>query len=208
MPSRIRMYGNLLRELRTAASLEKNAAFTKEASDLQAKTIQNCELFGLLKQAAIDWATLSKPLAWGLGVGVPATAGGAYLLHRAGEEARDTAGDIRNKALQTAGGLAALGGGLYGLHRLTKKPEEQTSINYGFDPEGNMTPLNAYVNKTSSAKDSPETLLEKIATVGYLDELLAHQEKTGATEEIQNDATFCRALNAEHGVDLFNQLLD
>ena len=210
MSARIRMYGNILRELRTASALEKNAEFTKEASDLAAKTVQNCELFGMLKQAAVNWSELGKPLAWGLGLAAPAAAGGAYVAHRTGEEARETTKDIRNKALQTAGGLAALGGGLYGMHRLTQKPKEQTSVSYGFDPEGNMKPMNAFVNKTASvneAQATPEMLLEKIATVGYLDAMLEHQEKVGATEQIKNDATACRALNAEHGVDLFNQLL-
>ncbi len=145
--------------------------------------------------------------AYGLGAAIPATAGGAYLVHRAGEESRESIEDARNKALQTALGVGGIGAGLLAMNHLMK-PTTSKNVSYARDPDtGKMVPVNAHLSKMSSAQDEEEVLLEKLATVGFLDSLLEDQEKH-ANVQIRQDAQECRMLNAEHGVDILRKLLD
>jgi hypothetical protein len=68
-----------------------------------------------------------------------------------------------------------------------------------------MVPVSASMSKMSSEAND-QLLLEKFATVGFLDTLLEEQEKH-ADARIRQDAHECRMLNAEHGIDLLRQLL-
>lgn len=202
-------YQTVIKGLRESAALEDY--LNKRADDhvLETKTAHDVQLFQQVKEASIaDLArsaagsTLGKSLA----VAAPATAGGAYLLHRAGEEARDTSADLRNKALQTGLGLAGIGAGLYGLHRLTQ-PNTTQSVRTEYDPTtGTMGPMRLTMSKRSSVQEAPQQLLEKLATVGFLDTVLEAQEKH-ADAQVRQDAQECRLLNAEHGIDILRQLL-
>lgn len=202
-------YHAVIKGLRESAALENY--LTKQADEhvLETKTAHDVQLFTHLKEAGIaDLArsaagsTLGKAVA----IAAPATAGGAYLLHRAGEEARETTKDLRNKALQTGLGLAGIGAGLYGLHRLTQ-PNTTKSVRAEIDPStGQMGPMHVMMSKRSSVQDPPQQLLEKLATVGFLDTVLEAQEKH-ADAQVRQDASECRLLNAEHGIDILRQLL-
>lgn len=71
--------------------------------------------FGRVKQAGLE-ETLSlakKPLAWGLGLGLPALGVGHALISDAHSQADDVVRNARNQALLTAagvGGMQSLGG--------------------------------------------------------------------------------------------------
>jgi hypothetical protein len=129
-----------------------------------------------------------KGLAYGAGATVPVAAGGAYLMHRGGEEAKDTATHIRNQALITALGVGGVGAGLMGVHRA-------------------LTPAQKGPVKTGAVAKEETVLIEKLATVGFLDTILEAQEKSGADASIRQDAAECRRLNAEHGVDILQRML-
>jgi hypothetical protein len=148
----------------------------------------------LLKKAGTDLATLrllkyasgpfAKGLMYGAGAAIPAGLIGAGLISHAGNESRKTVEDIRNKALQAALGVAGIGGGLYALHRATGD------------------------QKHAAAHEPPYDLLEKLATVGFLDVVFEDQHKNGQDETTRNKAAECLLLNAEHGADILQQLLD
>lgn len=202
-------YHAVIKGLRESAALENY--LSKHADDhvLETKTAHDVQLFTQVKEASLSdlaaragKSTLGKALA----IAAPATAGGTYLLHRAGEEARETTRDLRNKALQTGLGLAGIGAGLYGLHRLTQ-PNTTQSVRTDYDPTtGEMGPMHLMMSKRSSVQEPPEQLLEKLATIGFLDTVLEAQEKH-ADAQVRQDAHECRLLNAEHGIDILRQLL-
>jgi hypothetical protein len=169
------VYQLLMPRLQASADLEKHA----DARTLLTKACTDVVTLGLLKTAA---SPLMKGLMYGAGAAIPATAAGSYLIHRAGKESRKTTEDIRNKALQTALGIAAIGGGLYALHR----------------SQGGQ--------KAASVQEDPQILLEKLATVGFLDVLFEEQQHQ-ADPNLRYKAAECQLLNAEHGVDLLRQLL-
>lgn len=207
-----KLYSHVVTGLRKSAALETYLQAHTDEALLATKTAHDVQLFQHIKTAGA-WNSVSKAVSPHLGtlgtataIAAPVTAAGAYLMHRAGQESRDTAADIRNKALQAALGIGAIGAGLYGMHRLTQPTTEQ-SINYGRDPRtGQMVPTHIGMHKRSSVEETPDQLLEKLATVGYLDVLLEAQEKH-ANEAVRQDARECRMLNAEHAVDILRQLL-
>jgi hypothetical protein len=192
------LYHTLQRGFAHSNLFEKHAAEGDEV--LAAKALNDLALFEAVKEAAINWGAarelagkamqhpVGKGLAYGTGAAIPAAAAGSYLIGRAGDEARQTTEDVRNKALQTALGVGAVGAGLYGLHRLTQPSQEAAP-------------------KQASA-ETDEILLEKLSTVGFLDTLFVEQEKHGADESVRHEALECRMLNAEHGIDLLKQLLN
>jgi hypothetical protein len=209
----IGFYTAIIAGLKKSAALEKYLETHDDPDVLQTKTAHDQQLFTRVKEA-VNWGELASKVmanpvgrgaAYGLGAAIPATAGGAYLIHRAGEESRDTIEDARNKALQTALGVGGIGAGLMALHRVTR-PDTQKHVQYAPDPRtGQMVPVSASMSKMSSDANE-QLLLEKLATVGFLDSLLEDQEKH-ADAHIRQDAHECRMLNAEHGVDLLRQLL-
>jgi hypothetical protein len=192
----IRTYSEVIRRLHESNALEKHAQRTRNPSDLEDKTTYDCVLFEHIKEAGgkleavgdIAKRVFQHPVGKGLGIAagaaVPAAATGSYLIGRGGEEARKTTEDVRNKALQVALATALMGGGLIGLHRLTR-------------PDG---------QKAAAHRDEQQ-ILEKLATVGYLDAVLEHQVKVATTIADREQADHCKMLNAEHGVALLKQLL-
>lgn len=214
MPTLLQCYHTVYRALKQAEVLEKYAAAQIQDEVLELKSAQALDILQFLKEASKGEVLkqlvgkvpegVRKGLAYGAGAMVPVTAGGAYLAHRAGEEAKDTASHIRNQALMTALGVGGVGAGLMGLHRALT-PSKQTSVSYGMTPEG-MRPMHAHINKMGAVRETDEQLIEKLATVSYLDVILEAQEKN-ANVAIQRDAFECRRLNAEHGLDILQQML-
>lgn len=182
------VYKNILAGLNKAAAFNTYLETHDDPEVLQTKTEHDQNLFAYVKEAAGAKEILGKVLkhpitrgaGYGLGAAIPAAAAGSWLVGRAGEESRKSIEDARNKALQAALGVGGVGAGLLALHRLTSP-----------------------MNKTSSDK---QALLEKLATVGFLDSLLGSQENN-KDEMIKQSAHECRMLNAEHCVHLLQQLL-
>lgn len=207
----IAFFTRVVAGLKKSAALEKYLETHDDPDVLQTKTAHDQQLFSVIKEAGIgDLAAkvmqhpVGRGAAYGLGAAVPATAAGALLINQAGRESRETVEDVRNKALQTALGVGGIGAGLMALNRYMK-PSEQKHISYGRDASGRMVPMSISMSKQSS-DDNDQLLLEKLATVGFLDTLLEEQEKH-ASEQVRTDARECRMLNAEHGIDLLRQLL-
>jgi len=207
----IAFYTQVVAGLKKSAALEAYLETHDDPSILQTKTAHDQSLFASIKEAGLgDLAAkamkhpVGRGAAYGLGAAVPAAGAGALLINQAGNESRETVEDARNKALQTALGVGGIGAGLMALNRYIK-PTEQKHINYGRDASGRMVPMNISMSKQSSEANE-RLLLEKLATVGFLDTMLEEQEKH-ASEQVRTDASECRMLNAEHGIDLLRQLL-
>lgn len=71
--------------------------------------------FGLVKAAGMEelLGLMKKPLAWGVGLGLPALGVGHALISDAHSQGKDLIRDARNQALLTAagvGGMQSLGG--------------------------------------------------------------------------------------------------
>lgn len=110
--------------LETSAALEERLASAPDGAvrqDLERrKAAVDFTAFGLFKAAgmgpAMGWASqLAKPLAWGVGLGLPALGVGHALISDAHNQGKDLVHDARNQALLTAlgiGGMQAIGGGL------------------------------------------------------------------------------------------------
>lgn len=215
----IQFYTQVVAGLKKSAALEAYLETHDDPELLQTKTAHDRQLFDMVKEGkgellgkarALAGRVMENPVgrgaAYGLGATIPAAAGGAYLINRAGEESRKSIADARNKALQTALGVGGIGAGLMAMHRLTQ-PNTVKNVAYARDPQtGGMVPTHVSMSKRSSAQEPEETLLMKLATVGFLDTLLEDQEKH-ANAQVRQDAQECRMLNAEHGVDILKQLL-
>ena len=182
-------YREVVASLAKSAALENYLENRVDAHVLETKVAHDVQLFarvkeaGILDQARAALATpAGKALTPSAAITAPVAAGGAYLLHRGGEEARDTATTVRDRALQTALGVGGVGAGLMALHHFTG------------------------AKQASATNEDADVLLEKLATVGFLDTMLEAQEKN-ADVTVQRDAHDCRRLNAEHGVAILRQLL-
>lgn len=188
----------IIRCVDTSKRLEKIAIDFRDDQEVfekasAAKILIDTEVFELIKQADIKSELAAqfgrralKGLGYGAGLALPMTVGGTYLLNRAGEESRETTADIRNKILQTALGLGGVGAGLYGLHRLT-----------------GGGPLLAGDEKRASApqEEVVTELVEKLATVGIIDSMLAGIG-SDISKETQKLATEIQILNRGYGVQL------
>jgi hypothetical protein len=196
-----KVYQLLMPRLRASADLEKQAS----ADALITKAATDAVTLGLLKHAA---GALAKGLMYGAGAAVPVGLMGSLLIRQAGGESRKSLEDARNKALQTALGIAAIGGGLYALHR-TMKPDTKTTTAYQRHPgTGELVPVKQLQSKISAAQEMPEILVEKLATVAFLDVLFENQRAHGEDGATRQKAAECLLLNAEHGADILRQLLD
>lgn len=199
-PSLHRCYETVYRMLKQSQVLEKYAMTSAQNEALELKSSQALDLLQYIKEASKGEALkqviekvpegVRKGLAYGAGAMVPVTAGGAYLMHRGGEEAKDTATHVRNQALLAALGIGGVGAGLMGVHRALTPDKQPTRPR----------------TKTSSTNED-DVLIEKLATIGFLDVVLEEQEKHGTDVSIRRDATECRRLNAEHGMDILQQML-
>jgi len=99
--------------------LGKTAAAYKDDPEILAKALTvklgvDNQVFDIVKESLDLNAlkTIGKPLAWGLGLGAPAVLGGRHLINKFYDRGEEATADVRNKVLQTALGLAGIGGGL------------------------------------------------------------------------------------------------
>lgn len=212
-------YTKVIAGLKKSAALEAYLETHDDPEILATKTAHDRQLFDQVKEGqggmlsklrGVAGKVMENPVgrgaAYGLGAAVPAAGAGALLINQAGNESRKTVEDARNKALQTALGVGGIGAGLMAMNRLMK-PTTTKNVAWGRDPQtGQMVPTSAHMSKMSSAQEE-EQLLEKLATVGFIDTLLEDQEKH-ADAQVRKDAHDCRMLNAEHGVDILRKLLD
>ena len=190
-----KVYQLLMPRLRASADLEKQAS----EESLITKAATDAVTLGLLKHAA---GALTKGLMYGAGAALPVGLMGSLLIRQAGGESRKSLEDARNKALQTALGIAAIGGGLYALHRTMGAPKQEPAQTPSM---GSEVPA---MYRYASAKETPEVLVEKLATVAFLDVLFENQRAHGEDEATRKKAAECLLLNAEHGTDILRQLLD
>jgi hypothetical protein len=186
--------------------MEKIAVASQDDPELATGALMNklaadADIFGMIKESA-GWMgrafqhPLGKALAWGVGLGVPAAGAGGLLLAKAREDAEAATADIRNKILQSALGVAGIGAGLYGLHRLTGgKP---LSLDLGGEQE---PPKQASTNEDALSEDA----LQKLATVGAIEALL-DDVLPSLEGEAQKLATEVQALNRGYGVELLYEL--
>lgn len=111
---------NLVDVIRASAALaEKRASIRRgdprEVDLRERQAVFDFGAYGHVKAAGLE-ETLSlarKPLAWGLGLGLPALGVGHALISDAHSHAKDLVRDARNQALLTAagvGGMQSLGG--------------------------------------------------------------------------------------------------
>ena len=177
-----KVYDILMPRLHASEDLEKQAG----AQALVTKAATDVVTLSFLKHAAAG--PLAKGLMYGAGAALPVGLMGAGLISHAGGESRKTVEDARNKALQAALGIAGIGGGLYALHRTLGTPQQDQV-------------------RQASVKES-SALIEKLATVAFLDTLFENQRTNGLDAITRRKAAECRLLNAEHGVDILRQLLN
>jgi len=115
---------NLSRALETSLLLAEKRASLR-ASDPRTAALRECQAlidfdaFSCVKAAGIEelLALSKRPLAWGLGLGLPALGVGHALISDARHQGQDLIRDARNQALLTAagvGGMQSLGNMLQG----------------------------------------------------------------------------------------------
>ena len=176
---------DVYRAVRTSKTLEKLAErSTGKVRDtvLRTKIAVDEDIFAHIKLAMNPLAgKLLRGALIASAAAVPLGAAGYAIMNKADE----TSNVLQNRILQTALGLAGVGAGLYGLHRLT-------------------------AGSPKTAADD-QTLLdeahEKLATVGMVDELLADLPDD-LSEDANKLAFEIRTLNRGYGVHLLNELAD
>lgn len=185
--------GRVYEGIRRSRQLEKMAGVVTGddlVRVLASKAENDYATFSFAKEASIGQtvanygkAFASNPAGKGFlmaaGAAVPAVAAGNMISDHATEQAR-------NRALETAGGIAALGGTMYGLHHMMNR------------------------NKTASADEEAQVdaAIEKLASIGYLDELLAEAISASTDEEQKKLAAEVRCMNREYGVEILGNLID
>lgn len=179
----------------------------------EAKVRVDDEIFEMAKEASPKWQALKqmfsasgpkgalmKGLAGGAGVGVGLGVP-AYLVSRGAakdwqESAEETARSVRNRVLEGALGVGALGAGMYGLHKLMG----------GKSPAADGKGLMGMLPKMGSdEKARVEETLEKLATVGTIESML-DMLPTTLDGETQKLAAELRVLNRSYGVHLLHEL--
>jgi len=213
------LYNKVVERLRDSADAVKVASVHPSDELLAAKSAHDLATLQLIKEA-VAWGPLAKNVGKVLGGGAlagTAAAGPAYYTGKKrigeGEEAakrqqEEAARNFRNKALQVALGVGGIGAGLLGLHHVLKSRQQNQGLEETEAPETSTEAMDQAQQlaglmpyyKTSAAEGD---LLEKLATVAYLDCILEGAEKTGADVH----ATEKRRLNAEHGAHILHQLL-
>lgn len=156
---------------------------------------KNAEARGTLKEAAglaPALRTTGKALLTTAGVLLPVVGAGGYLLHRTKMKADEIARDTRNKILQAALGAGAVGGGLYGLHKLleSREPSKTASVSKIAEDETHVL----------------DDAMAKLATVAAIECLLDNIPET-VPENTQKLAAELRALNRGYGMRILYSLV-
>lgn len=188
--------------------LEKVAELYKDDPEIRTKALTvklgvDNRTFELIKES-VNWLSLAKPLAWGAGIGIPVVGGGAlagsHLLDKFYDRSEEATANIRNKVLQTALGLAAIGGGLYGLHRLSGGAPLQSFFS---SPQG--TPTQETPPKEAAANTLPGDVIEKLATVGVIEDMLGSLPAS-TPDDATKLATEIFVLNRGYGMNLLYEI--
>ncbi len=117
----------------SVALAEKRAALRREdpkSDELRERqAVFDFGAYARVKEAGLaeTMALARRPLAWGLGLGLPALGVGHALISDAHSHAKDLVRDARNQALLTAagvGGMQALGGLLQSTVRPRAQPDQ------------------------------------------------------------------------------------
>lgn len=124
---------NLVDVIRASAVLAEKRAALKHGDPRTVELRERQAVFDFGAYASVKTAgleeTLSlakRPLAWGLGLGLPALGVGHALIADAHSHAKDLVRDARNQALLTAagvGGMQSLGGMLQSAVRSRAQPD-------------------------------------------------------------------------------------
>lgn len=111
---------DLVSAIRTSAAVaERRAALRvgdpRELALREHQALVDFDAYGRVKQAGLEemLSLAKRPLAWGVGLGLPALGVGHALISDAHGQAKDLVRDTRNQALLTAagiGGMQSLGG--------------------------------------------------------------------------------------------------
>ncbi len=186
------------RSISTSAQLEKIAESKSPAlqeKSTLAKIAIDAEIFDFIKTALNPWAKkILTGMAVGGGAALPAGLMGSALLGQAEEKAERTTSDIRNKVLQSALGLAGIGAGLYGLHRLG-----------GGESVGGLIDKIRGPKQASANSSLPDDAIEKLATVGMIDALM-DEVANGVSDETKKLAAEIKILNRGYGVKLLHEI--
>jgi hypothetical protein len=177
--------------LDTAGALDERLATVRDPHEQtileHKKAHVDFAAFGLFKAAHLGQALgdFGKPLAWGVGLGLPALGVGHALLsdaHRQGDALIENA---RNQAMLTAlgvGGLKALGGAAQSL-LAPRGPTEPDGFKLGADRQG----------------------LQKLAALLLLDDVLEREFAAADGHEKQALAE-CLFINRAQGTALLRKL--
>lgn len=192
----------LAQALDTSTALEERIA---EARDVRVraelehkKAAVDFTAFSLFKQGGFDQLGavgqhLAKPLAWGVGLGLPALGVGHMLMRDARHQTEQTINHARNQAL-----IAALGLGGANAIKGLMAPNQREETNEMTLPEGSY-------NSRNVVKLSADQLVQKLAAVVLLDNLLEKQYDSAPAEE-KTALADCLFLNRIHGTTLLKEL--
>lgn len=189
--------------LDTSAALSERIAEARDErvrADLeQRKAAVDFTAFHLFKQAGVEglggnvMQSLAKPLAWGIGLGLPALGVGHALMHDARRQSEHVINHARNQALIAAMGL----GGANAIKGLMQ-PNQREEYNELTLPEGTM-------NSRNVVKLSHDQLLQKIAAVVLVDNVIEAQYNQASDGEKQALADYLY-LNRSYGTELLKAL--
>jgi len=209
---------DVVRSVLLSTNLEKIACENQQDPELcdaawHAKIAVDAEIFGhaqcfaqtLTKTAALGEAVagaakealptmgdaLKRGLGYGAGIGIPLTAGGAYLAHRGRVESEGAAESLRNQVLLTALGLGGIGAGAYGLSRAMDK----------------QSSANGLQKQAALQESETQELTEKLGSVGMLEDLLDQVDFEKLSSEAQDEYLQARVLNRGYGIRLLYEAM-
>lgn len=135
---------------------------------------------------------MAKGLGYGVGIGAPIAGAGAYIAHRGRAESEAATKNLRNQVLLTALGLGGIGAGAYGLSQLMKKDKESPHVMH---------------KKAELEESEVKELIEKLGSVGMLEDLLDQVDFEKLSAEAQNEYLQTRILNRGYGARLLYEAL-
>lgn len=190
----------LVQALDTSTALAERIAEAQDVrvrADLERrKAAVDFTAFDLFKQGGLEGVAqhLAKPLAWGVGLGLPALGVGHMMMRDARHQTEQTINHARNQAL-----IAALGLGGANAIKGLMAPNQREETNELTLPEGNFGSRNV-------VKLSADSLLQKLAAAVLLDNVITEQYNTSADNEKTALSEYLY-LNRIHGTSLLKELI-
>lgn len=190
----------LVQALDTSTALAERIAEAQDVrvrADLERRKADvDFTAFDLFKQGGLEGVAqhLAKPLAWGVGLGLPALGVGHMMMRDARHQTEQTINHARNQAL-----IAALGLGGANAIKGLMAPNQREETNELTLPEGNFGSRNV-------VKLSADSLLQKLAAAVLLDNVITEQYNTSANNEKTALAEYLY-LNRIHGTSLLKELI-